>query len=139
MALGSLRHHCIVNHSADRVWELIGDPSRVHEWLPGITSCEVEGQSRRVTLSNGLVLSEEILVHDHVQRRFQYRIDAGFFAFHRSSLDVIPLDSNSCIAIYAADADPRAMALVVAGAAAAGLDNLTSLLSSNALSLQEVH
>jgi ribosome-associated toxin RatA of RatAB toxin-antitoxin module len=142
MALGSLRHHCIVKHSAERVWDLIGDPSRIQEWFPGITSCEVDGSSRRVTLGNGLVMPEEILVHDHVQRRFQYRIDAGFFTYHRSSLDVIPLDEHSCMVIYTADADPRAMALVVAGAAAAGLDNLTELLSSQSIPtspLQEAH
>jgi ribosome-associated toxin RatA of RatAB toxin-antitoxin module len=144
MAFGSLRHHCIVGHAADRVWDLVGDPTRVHEWIPGITSCEVEGTSRKVTLGNGLVLPEEILVHDHVQRRFQYRIDAGFFSYHRSTLDVIPLGNDTCIVTYSADADPRAMALVIAGAAAAGLDNLTELLSSASTSTtsstrQEVH
>jgi ribosome-associated toxin RatA of RatAB toxin-antitoxin module len=129
MALGSIRHHCILRHSARRVWDLVGDPSRVHEWLPGIAACEVEGSSRKVTLGNGLVLPEEILVLDHVQRRFQYRIDAGFFTYHRSTLDVIALGEESCVAVYSVDADPRAMALVVAGAAAAGLESLNEVLA----------
>jgi ribosome-associated toxin RatA of RatAB toxin-antitoxin module len=130
MALGSIRHHCILRHPAQRVWDFVGDPSRVHEWLPGITACEVEGSSRKVTLGNGLILPEEILVLDHVQRRFQYRIDAGFFTYHRSTLDVIALEEESCMAVYTVDADPRAMALVVAGAAATGLENLNDLLAS---------
>jgi ribosome-associated toxin RatA of RatAB toxin-antitoxin module len=140
MTLGSVRHHRIVDHPAERVWELIGDPARIHEWFPGITSCVVEGSSRSVTLGSGLVMPEEILVHDHVQRRFQYRIEAGFFQFHRGTIDVIALDAASCIVIYTTDADPRAMALVVAGAAAAGLDNLAQVLSHDrSTSPQEVH
>jgi hypothetical protein len=131
MALGSIRHHRIVKHRADRVWEIAGDPARLHEWFPGITRCEVNGTRREITLGNGLVMPEEIVVRDDVQMRFQYRITAPLFVFHRGTIDVIALDEESCITIYTTEADPRAMALVVAGASSEALANLDELLTRN--------
>lgn len=131
MALGSIRHHRIFDYPADCVWEIAGDPSRLHEWFPGITHCVVDGSHRKITLANGLVMPEEILVNDRLQRRFQYRITTPLFVFHRGTIDVIALDQRSCIAIYTTEADPRAMALVVAGAASEALVNLSALLAVN--------
>lgn len=110
--------------AAHDVWAVVGDPARVHEWFPGIVRCEVQGDRRTVHLATGLVFPEQILVHDDVARRFQYRITTDFFAYHRSTLDVIDLGDGTSLVSYAADADPRTMALVIAGAAAAGLDDL---------------
>ncbi len=127
MTFGSVRHSRRVRASADTVWELAGDPSRLHEWFPGVVDCHVDGDRRTITLASGLSLPEQILVHDHVQRRFQYSITAPLFRFHRGTLDVIDLGDDTCLVTYAADADPRTMALVIAGAAAAGLDELARL------------
>ena len=139
MALGSIRHHRILNHRADRVWEIAGDPSRLHEWFPGITHCVVEGACRKITLGNGLVMPEEIVVHDDLQMRFQYRITAPLFTFHRGTIDVIALDEASCIAIYTTEADPRAMALVVAGASSEALVTLDEMLANGVSLERETH
>lgn len=127
MTFGSVRHSRRVRASADTVWELAGDPSRLQEWFPGVVDCQVDGDRRTITLASGLSLPEQILVHDHVQRRFQYSITAPLFRFHRGTLDVIDLGDDTCLVTYAADADPRTMALVIAGAAATGLDELARL------------
>lgn len=128
MALGSIRHHIRLSYPAATVWQLLGAPERLHEWFPGITGCTVDDSKRVITLGSGLQMPEEILVHDQVQRRFQYRIDVPIFAFHRGTIDVIPLSDTECLAVYTTEADPRAMALVVAGAAQAGLQALPALI-----------
>jgi hypothetical protein len=69
-------------------------------------------------------LPEEILVHDHGRRRFQYRITSPMFTFHRGTLDVFDVDDDSCVVAYATDADPRTMALTIGGGAAGALDEL---------------
>jgi hypothetical protein len=132
MSFGSVRHSRRIHASADDVWALAGDPARLHEWFPGVVDCEVAGNQRTITLASGLTLPEEILVHDHVMRRFQYRITTPFFTFHRGTLDVIDLGDDTCVVVYAADADPRTMALVIAGAAAAGLDELARQIETRA-------
>jgi hypothetical protein len=131
MTLGSIRHHRRIFRPACEVWELVGDPSRLHEWFPGITDCAVDGRRRDITLASGITMPEEILVCDDTQRRFQYRITAPMFTYHRGTIDVIDLDDDSCLVIYATDADPRTMALTVGGGAAGALDQLAALFAAH--------
>ena len=124
MTLGSIRHQIRINRPAATVWELAGDATRLHEWFPGIDSCQVDGSVRVITLGSGISMPEEILVHDDIQRRFQYRITAAVFVYHRGGIDVIDLGDDTCLVVYSTDADPRAMALTIGGATAGALDEL---------------
>ena len=124
MTLGSIRHHVRIDRPADDVWVLAGDPTRLHEWFPGITSCQVDGTSRVIVLGSGLSMPEEILVNDALQRRFQYRITAPLFRHHRGTIDVIDLGDDTCVVVYATEADPRTMALTIAAGTAGALDEL---------------
>jgi len=109
---------------ADEVWERIGDPARIQEWFPGIVSSTVEGTTRVIVTGGGLRMPEEIVTHDPLQRRFQYRITAPMFREHLSTLDVLDLFDGTSVVVYAADAIPSTMALVIAGAAGSALDHL---------------
>lgn len=124
MTFGSVRHHVVIRRPADEVWAVAGAPARLHEWFPGITQCTVDGSLRTVTLGTGIQFPEEILVCDDLRRRFQYRITASMFAFHRGTIDVLALDDDSCVVCYATDADPRTMALTIGGGTADALDEL---------------
>lgn len=124
MAFGSVRHHVHIHRDADTVWALAGDPARLAEWFPGITACTVEGCARTITLGTGMVLPEEILVCDAGRRRFQYRITAPMFTFHRGTIDVLDVGDGTTVVSYATDADPRTMALTIAGGTAGALDEL---------------
>jgi len=118
---GSVRREVRINRTADDVWDIVGDPARVDEWFTGITSCTVDGSTRVVTTGSGLQLPEEIVTNDAIQRRFQYRITGGFFKEHLSTIDVFDLGDDTSLLVYAADADPATMALVIAGAAGSAL------------------
>ena len=124
MTLGSIRHSVRIARAAGEVWALAGDPARLHEWFPGITACQVDGATRVITLGSGLSMPEEILVHDDLQRRFQYRITAPLFVHHRGTIDVVDLGDGSCLVVYQTEADPRTMALTIAGGTAGALDEL---------------
>lgn len=125
---GSVRRHVKIDLPADEVWQVVGDPSRLAEWFPGITEVQVDGTSRVVTTGAGIPMPEEIVTSDPLQRRFQYRITAPMFREHLSTLDVLDLGDGSCVVSYAADADPSVMALVIAGAAGDALQNLKTML-----------
>ena len=129
---GSVRRQMRIARPADAVWELVGDPARIPEWFPGITAATVEGNHRTIVTGAGLPMPEEIVTHDPLQRRFQYRITAPLFREHLSTLDVLDLDDGTCLVVYAADADPATMALVIAGAAGAALDNLRRIMEGAA-------
>jgi uncharacterized protein YndB with AHSA1/START domain len=116
-----VRRQVRINRPADEVWAIVGDPSRVQEWFTGIDSSTVDGSTRVVTTGSGLPMPEEIITNDPIQRRFQYRITSGMFKEHLSTIDVIDLDDGASLVVYAADADPGTMALIIAGAAGSAL------------------
>jgi hypothetical protein len=124
MTLGSIRHHVRIHRRAEVVWTLAGDPTRLHEWFPGITACQVDGNIRTITLGSGVKMPEEILINDDLQRRFQYRITVPMFHHHRGTIDVIDLGDDTCLVVYSTEADPRTMALTIGAGTAGALDEL---------------
>ena len=127
-ARGSVRRQVRIACPPDEVWAIVGDPARIQEWWPGITSSTVDGTTRVITTGSGLPMPEEILTNDPLQRRFQYRITAPMFREHLSTLDVLDLDDGTCLAVYSADANPATMALVIAGAAGNALEHLRTMM-----------
>jgi Polyketide cyclase / dehydrase and lipid transport len=136
---GSVRHHVRVADSADSVWDVVGDPTRLHDWFPGIESCTVDGDRRIVTTDAGLPMPEQLLTVDPVLRRFQYRITAPLFAEHLGTIDVIDMDDGTCLVIYSTDAEPAALALVIGGAARAALAGLPAVLAAGPARTGAVH
>ena len=124
----SVRRQVGIARSPAEVWALVGDPARIQEWFPGIVSSTVEGTTRVVVTGSGLQMPEQIVTNDPVQRRFQYRITAPMFREHLSTLDVLDVGDGTSLVVYAADADPSTLALVIAGAAGNALEHLRDLL-----------
>ena len=125
---GSVRREVRFSCPADDVWAWITDAARIAEWFPGIQSATVEGTTRVIVTGNGMPMPEEIVTNDPLQRRFQYRITAPMFREHLSTIDVLDLGDGTCLAVYAADAIPSTMALVIAGAAGDALEQLRTIL-----------
>ena len=117
-----------IHRSPAEVWEIVGDPSRLPDWFPGIVEAIVDGDDRTVVTGSGIPLPEKIVTNDPLQRRFQYRITAGFFKEHLSTVDVLDLDDGTSLVTYSVDADPSTMALVIGGAAGNALEHLRTLL-----------
>jgi Polyketide cyclase / dehydrase and lipid transport len=126
--MATVRHHVVVDASADAAWSLLGDPARLTEWFPGVTDCVVEGTKRTITLATGLSMPEEIVTVDNVQRRFQYSLILPIVKSHLSTIDVLDLENDRCCCVYGVDAVPPVMALVIAGAAAQGLQRAKQIL-----------
>ena len=127
----SVRRQVRIARSPDDVWAIVGDPSRIAEWFPGIESATVDGDSRTIVTGSGLPMPEQILTCDPLQRRFQYRITTPMFREHLSTLDVLDLEDGTSLVVYSADADPSTMALVIAGAAGNALEHLRTTMEGN--------
>ena len=121
---GSVRRQVRITRSPADVWAIVGDPTRLPEWFPGVTSVTVDGTSRVVTTGTGIPLPEQIVTNDAIARRFQYRITAPLFREHLSTLDVLDVGDGTSLVVYAADAVPATMALIIAGAAGHALEYL---------------
>jgi hypothetical protein len=127
-SMATVRHHVVMDVSADTAWKLLGDPSRVAEWFPGITGCTIEGTTRTVVLGSGLEMPEEIVTVDELQRRFQYSLRVGLVRSHLSTIDVLEVGSERCCCVYGVDADPAVMALLIGGNAGDGLVRAKAML-----------
>ncbi|GIH95573.1 SRPBCC family protein [Planobispora siamensis] len=70
----------VINAPADKVWDYLRDFGNLTEWLPGVTSCEIEGGGasepgaiRRAESAGGL-FRERLLTLDDTSRSASYEI-----------------------------------------------------------------
>lgn len=59
-----------VSASPERAWAIVGDLDGVHEWVPGVTACRLEGTLR--ICNDGQIL-EEISEYSDQRRSYRYR------------------------------------------------------------------
>jgi hypothetical protein len=130
--MASLRHERRIAAGADVVWSVITRPESIVEWFPGVESCVIEGNVRTITLATGLVMPEEILANDALQRRFAYRINSPLFRFHFASIDVIALGENDTLCVYSTTAEPDTLALLIAGGAYGALEQIQRIAEERA-------
>lgn len=128
--MGSVRREVRIARPADEVWAVVGDPVRIPEWFPGIVEATVDGTSRVITTASGLPMPEEILTNDPLLRRFQYRLATPLVQHHLGTIDVFDLGDGTSLVAYATDAEPDVLALVIGGAAGAGLRHLRDQLEA---------
>lgn len=128
--MGTVRRQVQIRRSADEVWALVGDPTTIHTWFPGMVDSTVDGTTRIITTASGLALPEEIVTIDPIQRRFQYRVTAPIMQGHLGTIDVFALADGTSLVSYATDCEPDAMALMIGGATGAALVELRRQLES---------
>ncbi|MDA8147973.1 MAG: SRPBCC family protein [Actinomycetota bacterium] len=126
----SIRREIRITAPADEIWAVVGNPTRLPEWFPGVVSCEVDGDTRTVTAGAGRSMTERVVTIDRLQRRFQYRITAPMFREHLGTIDVIDLGDSTCLVVYGTDAVPAMLALAVGGATGQALANLRALVEA---------
>jgi carbon monoxide dehydrogenase subunit G len=59
--------------SPDDAWKLIGDFGGLGDWMPGIDSCELEGDVRTLQMM-GMTIKEQLRERDDSDRRIAYGI-----------------------------------------------------------------
>ena len=128
--MATLRREIRIARSAADVWQLVGRPELLYLWFPGIVASDVDGDTRIITTGTGVAIPETIITNDPLQRRFQYRITAPLFTQHLATVDVIDLDDDTCLVVYATDAEPAVMALVIGGGSSGALDELKRQMES---------
>lgn len=124
----NVRREVIIDRPPDEVWAVVGRPELIHLWFPGVRSCrmdEVDGRPHRiVTVGDGIDMPEEIVLVDHLQRRFRYRLATPAIREHRGTVDVIELDDGRSMLVYDTECEPGAMALVIGGACGGAAEEL---------------
>ncbi len=130
--MATIRSHARVHRNAEDVWKIVGDPTRIVEWFPGVTEATVEGNNRTLMLKAGLPVHEEIVTLDHRMRRFQYRITGPLpIKYHLGTMDVIEDGEPGCLLMYSTEISPDPMAFVLDGVISEGIGNLARMLNDH--------
>ena len=130
--MATIRSHARVHRTAEDVWKIVGDPTRIIEWFPGVTEATVEGTNRTLMLKAGLPVHEEIVTLDHRMRRFQYRITGPLpIKYHLGTMDVIEDGEPGCLLMYSTEISPDPMAFVLDGVISEGIGNLARMLNDH--------
>lgn len=130
--MATIRSHVRIHRSADDVWKIVGDPSRIVEWFPGLTDVAMDGNVRTLTMRSGLPVNEEIVTLDHRMRRFQYRITGPLpVRYHLGTMDVLEDGEPGCLLVYSTEIEPDPMAFVLDGVISEGLAELARLLDAH--------
>ena len=130
MRRSTARRELIIEVPAERVWSAVTRAELLHLWFPGMEASDVEGDQRTVVLGSGIRMAETLLANDPLQRRFQYRIAGGLFQEHLGTVDVIELGPDRCLVVYATDAAPAVMSIVLGGATLGAMVELKRQLES---------
>ena len=128
--MATIRRHIFINRPADDVWALVGRPDLLHEWFP-TTGTKMEGNTRWIYLASGLEFEEDIVTLDHSLRRFQYTIvNNPIVHNHLGTVDVIEDPRGGCVVVYSTQMEPEVLALIIGGAAGAGLEKLKQIMEA---------
>ncbi len=116
--------------SADAVWDVVGDPARI-DWVPGVESCEMEGDVRRFAMAGAGELAERILLRDPAQRRLEYSVIASTPALeaHKAAIEVRP-QPEGCLLIWETDVRPEAVEPFIRRSMEGALEQLERVLGS---------
>ena len=76
----------------DQAWQRISAVDKVHEILPAVIACTLDGESRTCTFADGAVLKERIVSVDSALMRVAYTVtDSPFgFEYHSAAMQIIP-------------------------------------------------
>jgi uncharacterized protein YndB with AHSA1/START domain len=67
----------ITRTSPDRAWAVVGDPSGIASWVPGVEGVEIDGFTRICRFADGRVQREEFSIATDTAREFDYSVDVA--------------------------------------------------------------
>jgi carbon monoxide dehydrogenase subunit G len=110
--MASIRREIVTKARPDDVWAALRDIGALHTRLvPGfVKDTQVEGESRIVTFSNGMVVRELIVDVNDEQRRVVWSAVGGALTHHNGSAQVFPEDGGKSRVVWIADLLPHEMA-----------------------------
>ena len=99
-----------IERSPDDVWALIGDFGGLADWMPGIESCELDGDVRKLQ-TMGMEIHEQQMSRDDATRTISYSIVKSPMPVehHLATLSVAP-DGDGSLLTWAYEVRPDEMA-----------------------------
>jgi carbon monoxide dehydrogenase subunit G len=96
--------------SPDEVWDLVGDFGGLASWMPGVDSCELDGDIR-VLQTMGIEIHEQLMEHDDELHRIAYSVVKSPMPmeYHLATITVAE-DGDGSVLTWAYDVRPDDLA-----------------------------
>jgi carbon monoxide dehydrogenase subunit G len=102
--MGKARAEIDIDRPAAEVWAVAGDFGGIGNWMPGIDSCQVDGDDR-VLKMGGMEIIERLERRDEEERELVYGIVGGVPVInHKATVTVTPRGTGSHVT-WDVDAD----------------------------------
>lgn len=103
-----------IDRTPDEVWAVVGRFEGLDEWMPGIDSCEMDGDVRKLQ-SQGMELHEQLVNRDEAAKTISYSLIKGPIPLehHLATISVEP-DGEGSKLTWAYEVRPDAMAAAFA-------------------------
>jgi uncharacterized protein YndB with AHSA1/START domain len=106
-----------------RAWEIAGDPAGLVAWVPGVTECRLDGDTRTCTFADGRVVLERVAEVDEHDMSYRYEADDDAMGLtNRGRFSVRPLADGVPGSLVAWDADVEFADAAVAARMVPALD-----------------
>ncbi len=95
--MATLFHTSYLPVSPEVAWERIAAVGKVHEIVPAIATCTVDGDRRFCTFADGAVLKERLISVDRDLMRLAYTITESPFGleYHSAALQIVAEGSGA--------------------------------------------
>ena len=115
--MASIHNDVPLNAPARDVWDAVRDLGALHERLvPGfVTACQLDGDARIVTFSNGSVAREVLVDCDETRQRLVYAINNERLKHYSAAVQVISDGEAKCRLLWTIDMLPNELAPYVQG------------------------
>lgn len=101
-----------IDRTPDEVWAVVGRFEGLDEWMPGIDSCEMDGDVRKLS-SQGMELHEKLMARDEDARTLSYSLVEGPIPVehHLATISVQP-EGEGARLVWSFEVEPDEMAAV---------------------------
>ncbi|HEX3566027.1 MAG TPA: SRPBCC family protein [Acidimicrobiales bacterium] len=116
-----------IKKSPDEVWAVIGDFGGIADWMPGIESCRLEGESRILAMTGMEITERLVSTSDDAHTQTYSIVDGVPVEFHSATITV-SADGDGSKVTWDVEARPDDMAGVMQGIYQQTLDALKAKL-----------
>jgi len=127
----SVTRHLHLAVPAAAVWDIVGNVSRI-DWVPVITSCQLDGDVRTMQMAGVGTVQERILRRDADAMTLEYGlINNPNVTVHKASLKVVAA-KGGCELLWTTQIEPDALEPLIDNGMQSALVALCALLEVNA-------
>lgn len=122
--MGSSTSEIAIERSPEEVWHVVGNFGGLTDWLPGVESCRLEGDTRILGMM-GIEISEALVSRDDATRTLVYSVVASPIPLesHRATITVHP-DPAGARVTWEVEVTPDEQVDMLTGIYRQGLDAL---------------